>query len=167
MRRRTWLGLGLSAAAVSAISCNRSGASSSWTALTDSEARTLEAACAQLIPADQDPGAKEAGVVVYIDTQLSRSFRRHRKAYRQGLAGIDTASVARFGKSFPDLTGTQQVEILNSVEEKDRQFFDLLLSHARQGFYGDPRHGGNRNMASWKMVGLSFPPVRGREHYQG
>ena len=40
---------------------------------------------------------------------------------------------------------------------------DLVLNHARQGFYGDPRHGGNRAMASWKMVGLPFPPVRGRQ----
>ena len=31
-----------------------------------------------------------------------------------------------------------------------------------QGFYGDPRHGGNRDRVSWKMVGLPYPPLRGR-----
>ncbi|HVM63855.1 MAG TPA: gluconate 2-dehydrogenase subunit 3 family protein [Acidimicrobiales bacterium] len=34
------------------------------------EYRTVEAACARLIPTDQDPGATEAGVVDYIDTLL-------------------------------------------------------------------------------------------------
>jgi hypothetical protein len=34
---------------------------------TDDEYRIIEAACARLIPADEDPGATEAGVVDYID----------------------------------------------------------------------------------------------------
>jgi gluconate 2-dehydrogenase gamma chain len=32
-----------------------------------------------------------------------------------------------------------------------------------QGFYGDPRHGGNREGVSWKMLGLPYPPIRGRQ----
>ena len=167
MRRRTLLELGISAAAASTISCGPSGTSSPWRSLTAAEGRTLEAICAQLIPADQEPGAKEAGVVHYIDLQLSRPFRRHRKAYQQGLAAIDTAARVQFGKPFADLSGERQVAILNATEEKDQAFFDLLLNHTRQGFYGDPRHGGNRGMVSWKMVGLPFPPIRGRQHYDG
>jgi hypothetical protein len=38
--------------------------------LTPAEWRVLEAACARLIPADEDPGAVEAGVVAYIDGLL-------------------------------------------------------------------------------------------------
>jgi gluconate 2-dehydrogenase gamma chain len=167
MRRRTLLELGVSAAAASAISCGRGSPSSPWQYLTAAEGRTLEAICAQLIPADQDPGAKEAGVVHYIDLQLGKPFRRHRKAYQQGLAKIDAVAQAQHGKLFGDLSGDQQVAILNDTEEKDRAFFELLLNHTRQGFYGDPRHGGNRGMVSWKMVGLPFPPVRGRQHYDG
>lgn len=37
---------------------------------TDHEYRVVEAACARLIPTDQDPGATEAGVVDYVDTFL-------------------------------------------------------------------------------------------------
>jgi len=51
------------------------------------------------------------------------------------------------------------------MDENSEAFFELVLAHTRQGFYGDPRHGGNCGMASWKMVGLAFPPVRGRMHY--
>src|SRR3984893_3580989 len=38
--------------------------------LTDAESAIVEAACARLIPTDEDPGATEAGVVDYIDGLL-------------------------------------------------------------------------------------------------
>jgi gluconate 2-dehydrogenase gamma chain len=41
-------------------------------------------------------------------------------------------------------------------------FFQLAVDHSMQGFYGDPRHGGNRDGVSWKMLGVPYPPVRGR-----
>lgn len=160
LRRRTFLAAGMSAAAMA---CGRS----KWRFFTADEARTVEAIAAQLIPADSDPGAKEAGVVHYIDIQLSARFKKHRKTYRDGLAGVDAASMKAGGKRFADLAEAQQIDVLNSVEENDKAFFQLILAHTRQGFYGDPRHGGNRNMASWKMVGLPCPPIRGRQHYEG
>ncbi|HSD65542.1 MAG TPA: gluconate 2-dehydrogenase subunit 3 family protein, partial [Vicinamibacteria bacterium] len=43
-------------------------------------------------------------------------------------------------------------------------FFALLRSHAMMSFYGDPRHGGNKNRVSWKMLGVPDPPIRGRLH---
>jgi gluconate 2-dehydrogenase gamma chain len=52
------------------------------------------------------------------------------------------------------------------IETKDAEFFNLIRAHAMQGFYGDPRHGGNRDEASWKMLGIPCPPVRGRLPYQ-
>ena len=127
----------------------------------------MDAVCEQLIPADRDPGARAAGVVHYIDIQLTKAFRKHQQAYRQGLAQIDDVSRAKFGLAFVDLPSARQTEILRDVEKNSRPFFELILAHTRQGFYGDPRHGGNRNRASWKMVGLDFPPLRGRQHYEG
>jgi len=32
------------------------------------------------------------------------------------------------------------------------------------GFYGDPRHGGNKDRVSWRMLGVADPPIRGRLH---
>jgi len=34
-----------------------------------------------------------------------------------------------------------------------------------QGYYGSPRHGGNRDAISWRMLGLDEPPLRGRAQY--
>jgi gluconate 2-dehydrogenase gamma chain len=164
LRRRTVLSAALLAAAGSAMSCARTSPGS-WRYFTDDEARTVEAITAQLIPADSDPGAKEAGVVNYIDIQLSKRFRKHRKTYRDGLAGVDATTRRSFGKRFIELTGAEQVEVLNAIEERNKVFFNLILSHTRQGFYGDPRHGGNRDRASWKMLKLATPQVRGRQHY--
>lgn len=165
LRRRTFLGAGVTAVATgSLISCAR-GTAAEWRFFTAAEARTVEAICEQLIPADRDPGAKQAGVVNYIDIQLTKAFRRHRAAYRKGLAGVDTASRAKFSRGFAELSPEQQREVLGVVEQDSKAFFDLILTHTRQGFYGDPRHGGNRRMASWKMLGLPFPQVRGRQHY--
>ena len=78
---------------------------------------------------------------------------------------VEEASHKAFGKLFADLPGEQQVAVLEDIEKHSSTFFNLILAHTAQGFYGDPRHGGNRNMASWKMLGLPFPPVRGRMHY--
>jgi gluconate 2-dehydrogenase gamma chain len=167
LRRRSVLAMGLAAVATgSVVSCRRGASAGLWRSFTDEEARTVEAICEQLIPADRDPGARDAGVVNYIDIQLAKRLRRHRPAYRKGLAVVDAASRAKFGKAFAETTPEQQIEVLTGLEETDKEFFELILTHTRQGYYGDPRHGGNRNMTSWKMLGLAFPPVRGRQHYE-
>ncbi len=165
MRRRTFIGLGLAAAGTSA-SCGPKGPTrSSWRFFTAAEAQTVDAICEQIIPSDRDPGARQARAVNYIDIQLTRCFKKHQKAYREGVAGTDAASRKLFGRPFVELSSEQQVQVLIGVEENSQQFFNLILTHTWQGFYGDPRHGGNQNMVSWKMVGLPFPPLRGREHY--
>jgi gluconate 2-dehydrogenase gamma chain len=167
LRRRTLLGAGLAAVSAAALACRGIHISDEWRFLTEDEAHTVEAITAQLIPTDASPGAKEAGVVYYIDIQLSKRFKKHRQTYRDGLASVDAASRKAFGRRFVELTDEQQVEVLNTVEEQSKPFFQLILAHTRQGFYGDPRHGGNRNMVSWKMVDLPIPPVRGRQRYDG
>ena len=168
MRRRTILGAGVSVAVAGSLAgLAHKSSPGQWRFFTPSEARTVDAICEQLIPADCDPGAKAAGVVDYIDIQLTRAFRKHRKTYRQGIAAVDAASRAQFGNAFVELPAARQSDVLHGIEQSSKQFFELMLAHTRQGFYGDPRHGGNRNRASWKMVGLPYPPIRGRQHYEG
>ena len=48
------------------------------------------------------------------------------------------------------------------LEHQDRGFFELVRSHTFEGYYGSPRHGGNRDGVSWRMLALADPPVRGR-----
>ena len=120
------------------------------------EARTLQAACAHIVPEDRDPGAVRADVVAFIDRQLHGFYKPLRKTYRQGIAAI--------GHDFAGLPPAAQLARLREIEKnpETKPFFDLLVAHTMQGFYGDPRHGGNRDRASWKMLGVASPPVRGR-----
>jgi gluconate 2-dehydrogenase gamma chain len=149
------------------------GPGNPWRCLSADEARLLEAICERIIPADQDPGAAWAGVVTFIDRQLLGPYRRLRKTYRLGLAGTDGTSRAMFGKPFVALTTQQQDSVLQTMDKGQargdywkqisaKSFFALVVSHTMQGFYGDPRHGGNRERVSWKMLRLPYPPVRGR-----
>ncbi|WP_312239923.1 gluconate 2-dehydrogenase subunit 3 family protein [Pantoea sp.] len=87
--------------------------------------------------------------------------------YRQGIAALDHYTQHRFGKDFIALTGEQQDELLQAMETNSLDlgaevetnvFFELLLQNVREGFLSDPLYGGNKDMASWKMIG--FPGAR-------
>ena len=57
----------------------------SWGYLTPPEVRFLDAAVSRLMPADElGPGAKEAGVTVFIDRQLCGTYGVLARSYRMG-----------------------------------------------------------------------------------
>jgi gluconate 2-dehydrogenase gamma chain len=143
-------------------------------AFTPGERRLVEALADQVIPPDETPGGKEAGVAEFIDRQLRGPYRRHRAAYRAGLAKIDETSRRAAGAPFADLPFDRQTALLEALEAgrlpdgvwtapgDAREFFQLVVEHSLQGFYGSPRHGGNRRYASWRMIGLDTPQILGR-----
>jgi len=139
---------------------------SDWEFLSERDARTLTAICDQIVPADDFPSASQAGVVDFIDRQLVRHFRRYRSAYRDGLERAATISRKRYGGELAALTTAQQLEVVQAIEHEDRAFFELLRNHTLDGYYGSPRHGGNRDAVSWRMVGLAEPPLLGRSPSQ-
>ena len=55
---------------------------------TPDQARDAEAIAEQIIPRDESPGAKEAGVMYFIDRALSRYFQDQQAVYRKGLAEL-------------------------------------------------------------------------------
>jgi len=119
------------------------------------------------------PGGRDAGVAEFIDRQLRGPYRRYRAAYKTGLAKIDATSRRAEGVPFAELPFARQTAVLEAIEA-DRMpggiwgtgeapaFFRLVADHCLQGFYGSPRHGGNRDYASWKMLGLDQPQILGR-----
>jgi gluconate 2-dehydrogenase gamma chain len=136
-----------------------------WKFLTRKEGELLEAIAEQFIPADDDPGAQEACVVNFIDTQLTKHYIRFQQNYRQGLRAFQNTCKETNGKKYELLSSEEQIAFLESVEsgdvpekhwdfQKPTSFFRLMLSHCMQGFYGDPRHGGNCNHVSYQMIDL-------------
>jgi gluconate 2-dehydrogenase gamma chain len=71
----------------------------------------------------------------------------------------------RFGRELAELTPAQQVEIVSDLSQRNRAFFELVRNHTFEGYYGSPRHGGNRDAVSWRMLGLPEPPPLGRAQY--
>lgn len=133
--------------------------------LSDEDARTLTAICDQIIPMDEFPSASQAGVLNFIDLQLKGPYKRHRQTYNRGLKQGNKSCRDRFGVDLASASPQQQLEIVRDIEKRDRQFFDMVRSHTMQGYYGSPRHGGNRDAVSWRMLGLDEPPLRGRAQY--
>jgi gluconate 2-dehydrogenase gamma chain len=122
------------------------------------DARLVEALCNQVIPADDTPGAKQAGVLYYIDRQLAGPLRRFQAAYRDSLPQLRNACRDRTDRDFADLAFSEQTKFLQDLEaghvQKLDSFWRLVIDHTMQGFYGSPAHGGNRDEASWDMLGI-------------
>lgn len=153
------------AAAGAALLSGCLNARSRWGFFSEDEAATLAALSDQIVPADDFPSASQAGAVVFIDRQLEGPYRRHRKAYRDGIERVGTICRSRFGVDPAHATPAQQLELARELERSDPAFFALVRNHTMQSFYGSPRHGGNRDAASWRMLGLDEPPLRGRAQY--
>jgi gluconate 2-dehydrogenase gamma chain len=147
-----------------------------WRFLTEAEASLLDAVCAQIIPTDQDPGAREAGCVRYIDWQLAGPHKRLAGRYHDGLAALVATCQALHQKPFEQLSSDEQVKLLAKLEAgqapkehwtkvSSGEFFGLVCDHTMQGFYGSPRHGGNRDYASYRMLGLAYPNIIGQDRH--
>jgi gluconate 2-dehydrogenase gamma chain len=122
--------------------------------LDASTAKEIEAMVERILPSDDTPGAKEAGVIYFIDRALTTFDKDKQDAYREGLTGVqakrkelfpESASIAALGEP-------QQIELLKAVEHSD--FFQLLRFHTLAGFLGDPSYGGNRDQVGWKLIGF-------------
>ncbi|MGO9113849.1 MAG: gluconate 2-dehydrogenase subunit 3 family protein [Thermoguttaceae bacterium] len=155
-----------------------SGRPPRWRFLTDAEASLLDSVCAQIIPTDQDPGAKEAGCVTFIDRQLVGAHQRFAVKYRAGLASLAAMCQALHSKSFEELSSEEQIKLLEKLETgqvpkehwkivSSAEFFQLVCDHSMQGFYGSPRHGGNKDYVSYRMLGLAYPNIIGQNRYGG
>jgi gluconate 2-dehydrogenase gamma chain len=164
LSRRGFVTAGIMGGAAVAIGCSLEK-QGNWDFLSDSQARTLAAICDRIVPADGFPSASQAGVLFYIDKQLARHYRRNRDEYRRGLEQAVLRSRIRFGRDLADVAPEKQLEIVSAIEREDHAFFELVRKHTFEGYYGSPRHGGNRDAVSWRMLGLAEPPVRGRAQY--
>ena len=124
------------------MSDNPTGAS--YLYLTDPEIRFLEAAVEHLIPTDElGPGARDAGVVVYIDRALVSQWGVHGRQYRSGpwmegtpqqgyqsrftpqevyriaIREINEHCRREFDRPFAQLPGDSQLSVLKQLEKDE------------------------------------------------
>lgn len=138
---------------------------------------TLRAVLGRLIPGDDFPGALDAEVENYFARQLAGDCAHEAAATTAGLLQLDREAAARHaGQSFAALSAAQQDALLSEIESGrivtawpagllPAAFFARLIELAHEGFYADPANGGNREAASWRMIGYdphfpADPPLR-------
>jgi gluconate 2-dehydrogenase gamma chain len=119
-----------------------------------STAAEIEAIASSIIPTNDTPGAKEAGVIFFIDRALATFDRDKRELYRTGLAQAQEkrTSLFRESRSIAALTSEQRITLLTSIEKTE--FFEAVRTHTVIGFLASPEWGGNRGRVGWKLIGL-------------
>jgi gluconate 2-dehydrogenase gamma chain len=153
----------------------RSGAPPKFEFFSAEQAGEVEAIAARIIPSEETPGAREAGVIFFIDRALATFASDMRTVYAEGLTQLQTKtrdqfpSVQKFSKATPE----QQDQILGALENKAAptarpfatharkpDFFETLRQHTIAGFLIDPdaKRGSNQDGVGWKFIG------REREH---
>ena len=135
-------------------SAARSGEPPTYTLLGAADAADIEALTSQIIPSDDTPGAREAGVTGFIDRALGSFFAHWRPGFMEGLAGFQAAvRTAHPGTpSFAALSSAQQIEFLHLVERTP--FFEQARLLTCCGMFSDPSYGGNRDRLGWKLLGF-------------
>ena len=157
--RRQWLALTPLSAAVLAAQQHAHDVMSAakpaaFSVLSEAEAREIEALAGQIIPTDSTPGAREAGVIYFIDQALATFDADKRVLYTDGLRQAQDKRRELFpaSQSITALQPDDQIRLLHALEHTD--LFELLRTHTIMGFFANPSYGGNRDMAGWKLIGF-------------
>lgn len=150
----SWLALqfpGLVAVAEAAAAAR--DAAAAFLHLAPDDAASLEAVAARIIPTDETPGAREAGVIHFIDQALGNFMADAAGEVRAGIESLDAAAAtSSAGRRFAELDGEAQDAILRGIETTP--FFDTMCFLTVAGMFAMPSYGGNRGYAGWKLLGF-------------
>lgn len=134
---------------------------------TQEEAADVESIAALIVPTDETPGAREAGVIHFIDRALATFDREKQVIYHTGLAQV-RQQIQRLAPGLlhvAQLSPEQQVHLMEAIVPSE--FFAVIRTHTIMGFFGNPSYGGNRGEVGWKLIGFedqfTFQPPFG--HY--
>lgn len=151
----SWIALNLPAILATAdFACQAHENGAEFEILTASEAAELEAMAAQIIPTDDTPGAREAGVVYFMDRALATFDADNLEPVREGLTELEATVKAAHAEavSFSALTDAQQIEVLTAIEET--AFFNTIRTMTIAGMFSHPSYGGNRDKIGWQLIGF-------------
>ena len=129
-------------------------ATAALTMLGHADAADVEALTSQIVPSDDTPGAREAGVTFFIDRALGSFFAHWRASFQDGLAQFQAAVRAAHpdAASFAALTGEQQIAFLRTMD--NTAFFDQARLLTLCGMFSNPSYGGNRDRLGWQLIGF-------------
>lgn len=117
------------------------------------QAAQVDAISARILPSDDTPGAREAGVVYFIDQSLTGFAKDQAPLFAEGLKSLGETVAKKHGSAatFASLTPEQQDAVLHEIEKTD--FFGAMRFATLAGFLSLPKYGGNKDYMGWKMIG--------------
>ncbi|QGX95111.1 gluconate 2-dehydrogenase subunit 3 family protein [Haloplanus rallus] len=143
----------------------------------------------RLLPGSEDrPSGTDLAVVRYIDRALRREpfyetahdDRRFQAAYEDGIDRLQETARALFDRPITDLDDAAVDDLLSQVTERSAPgwedvptpnpvsmtvpstaFVALLRDHAVEGYYAQPKYGGNVDLGGWRQAGYVGPFVEG------
>lgn len=142
-------------AAVAQAACSARDEGAAFATLSGAEARELDAIAARILPTTDTPGAREAGVIHFMDQALGDFMAPQLDFLRAGLAEFQAPIAAAFdgAERFSDLDEADQDRHLATRDQSP--FFGLVRVMTLMGMFGMQKYGGNRDNVGWKLVGLN------------
>ena len=97
-----------------------------------------------------------------------------REFFAAGIKAANEWTRKTYGKDFDRLSAAQREAALEAMdagkaefaEVNGKQFFEMLLQSAMEGFFADPIYGGNRDKAGWLLIGFPGAPALHRDHVE-
>jgi gluconate 2-dehydrogenase gamma chain len=90
-----------------------------------------------------------------------------REFFGAGIKATNAWTRKTYGKDFDRLSGADREAALKAMDAgkaeladvSGKEFLEMLLQSAMEGFFADPIYGGNRDKVSWRMVGYPGLPA--------
>lgn len=144
-----------SASAITPMAHDTASVPQTLTHFSADQAAEIEAIASRIIPTDDTPGAKEAGVVYFIDHAMMPGgvAAEQGPLFAAGLESLSKAVAKQHGAAskFSTLTAEQQDAMLKGMEKTP--FFGAMRFATIAGFLSLPKYGGNKDYVGWKVIG--------------
>ena len=144
-----------SASAIMPMANDSTSVAQTLTHFSAEQAAEVEAIASRIIPTDDTPGAKEAGVVYFIDHAMQPGGVAAEQAplFAAGLESLSKAVAKQHGATakFSTLSTAQQDALLKGIEKTP--FFGAMRFATIAGFLALPKYGGNKDYVGWKVIG--------------
>ena len=122
--------------------------------LTAAQARDVDAIAAQIVPGGATPGARDAGVVYFIDQVHAGVWKNQAAGFLERLDAFRASSTRHYGGAtqFADLTADDQLSFLEHMQHTP--FFGEMRFLTVLGLLALPSYGGNAGKSGWHLVGF-------------
>jgi hypothetical protein len=115
---------------------------------------TLTAACERIIPADETPGATEAGVPAFIGKMLADWYDPpERTRVITGIESLDAMSRNRFGRAFASCSNAEQDALLLELDREGPSHWFGTIKYLTIWGYFTSEVGVVRELGQWPSPG--------------